>query len=72
MEGALPTPGDQSVFVTDVASGETTRVAPRDPERPVLQQATDFSHDGKMIGYQRVVKSAAGEWNQIFITALAE
>lgn len=64
--------GDQSVFVTDVASGETTRVAPKDPERPVLQLAADFSHDGKMIAYQRVVKSAAGEWNQIFITELAE
>jgi hypothetical protein len=38
----------------------------------VLQLAADFSHDGKMIAYQRVVKSAAGEWNQIFITELAE
>lgn len=64
--------GDDSVFVTDVASGITSRVAPKDPGRPVLQLAAAFSHDGKLIAYQRVVKAGASAWNQIFVTELSE
>ncbi|WP_344983133.1 hypothetical protein [Deinococcus rubellus] len=64
--------GDDSVFVTEVSSGKTSRVAPKDAARPVLALAVDFSHDGKQIAYERVVKGADGERNQIFVTKLAE
>ena len=64
--------GDDSVFVTDVANGATSRVAPKDPGRPVSQLAADFSHEGKMVAYLRVVKSGAAAWNQIFVTELSE
>ncbi|MFK7603560.1 hypothetical protein ACI3L1_15255 [Deinococcus sp. SM5_A1] len=63
---------DDSVFVTEVSTGKTSRVAPRDPARPVLPLAVDFSHDGKQIAYERVVKGTDGEYNQIFVTELTE
>ncbi len=64
--------GDDSVFVTNVASGETSRVAPKDAARPVLPLVAEFSPDGKRVAYQRVVRTAAGEWNQIFVAELSE
>ncbi|MEO8409882.1 MAG: DUF3748 domain-containing protein, partial [Propionivibrio sp.] len=63
--------GDDSIFVTEAATGVTTRVAPQDAVRPVLPLAAVFSPDGRSIAYLRVVKSDAGEHNQIFVTDLA-
>ncbi len=59
--------GDDSIFVTAPATGETTRVAPKDPTKPVLALAADFSHNGRMIAYQRVIGDIGHERNQIFV-----
>ncbi len=63
--------GDDSVWVTDVATGTSSRVAPRDPARPVSPLAADFAPDGRSIAYLRRVDSAQGSHNQIFVTRLA-
>lgn len=64
--------GDNSVYVTDAASGVTTQVAPKDASRPVLALAADFSPSGKSIAYLRVVKTGGVDTNQIFVTDLSE
>lgn len=64
--------GADSMYVTDAASGATTQVAPKDPARPVLALAADFSPSGKSIAYQRVVKTGGVDRNQIFVTDLSE
>ena len=64
--------GDGSIFVTEVASGVSTRVAPKDASRLVQPLAAAFSPDGRSIAYLRLLKSEAGEHNQIFVTELAD
>lgn len=63
--------GDNSIYVTDVETGVTTSVAPKDSERPVLPLAVVFSPDNKKIAYQREVKDGDKIFNQIFITELS-
>jgi hypothetical protein len=67
---AIAYAGDDSVFVTDVASGETSRVAPKDAQQPVLALAVVFSPDGSRIAYQRAVAAGGEVRNQIFVTEL--
>jgi WD40 repeat protein len=59
---------DNSVCLTDVATGKTTRLTARssdaDAPRP---EAVVFSPDGGHVAYVRNVESGAGRWNQIFI-----
>lgn len=64
--------GDDSVYVTDVTSGVTSQVAPKDGSRPVLALAADFSPSGKSIAYLRVTKTGGVDRNQIFVTELSE
>jgi hypothetical protein len=62
---------DNSVCVTDVATGDTRRVTPRsadlDAPRP---EACVFSPDGRSIAYVRRVRSDTGFHNQIFASTL--
>lgn len=63
--------GDDSVWVTDVASGTRSQVAPRDPSRPVAPLAVDYAPDGRSIAYLRLVGGAPAGHNQIFVTRLS-
>ena len=60
---------DNSVFVTEVATGRSRRLTPRSsaPEAP-RPEACVFSPDGKKIAFVRTVASDSGRrWNQVFI-----
>jgi hypothetical protein len=58
---------DNSVFTTDIAGGETKRITRRheDEEKPV--GGAVWSNNGKMLAYNRYVKSENGSFLQIFI-----
>ncbi|HEX8915216.1 MAG TPA: DUF3748 domain-containing protein [Humisphaera sp.] len=58
---------DNSVFVTDVATGRGTRLTPRadDPDAP-RPEACVLSPDGKRVAYVRNVVTAGRRWNQVF------
>jgi len=64
---------DNSVCVTDVASGRTERLTPRVPDaiapRP---EACVFSPDGRRIAYVRRVANGGAEYNQIFVAHIDE
>jgi WD40 repeat protein len=64
--------GDDGIHVTDVATGETTTVAPKDMKRPTLAIAVAFSPDGRKIAYQRVVSDGDKAFNQIFVAEAAD
>jgi len=59
---------DNSIFVTDVASGQSTRLTPRssDDEAP-RPAACVFSPDGRKIAYVRTVKTGSVTHNHIFV-----
>lgn len=63
---------DNSVFLTDIASGQSRRATARTPNglapRP---EACVFSPDGEKIAYVRQVNHAGKQWNQIFITSIS-
>jgi len=63
---------DNSIFITDVASGRSSRMTPRSSDAlSPLMLAVIFSPDGKSIAYQRRLPDASGkEYNQIFILNL--
>jgi dipeptidyl aminopeptidase/acylaminoacyl peptidase len=63
---------DQSVCVTDVNTGETTRLTSRssDAESP-RPEACVFSPDGKLIAFVRRVKTGQSWFNQIFVVKAA-
>ncbi len=58
---------DNSVFITDVANGESLRLTPRanDDDRPL--GAVNWSNDGNMLVYNRYVKTGAEKYLQIFL-----
>jgi hypothetical protein len=59
---------DNSVCVTDVATGRTTRLTPRsDGAAAPRPEACVFSPDGSRVAYVRRVRSAGGEFNQVFV-----
>jgi hypothetical protein len=59
---------DNSVCLTDAATGLTTRLTPRsaneDAPRP---EACVFSPDGKRVAYVRNVATGDSRWNQLFV-----
>jgi hypothetical protein len=62
---------DNSVCVTNAATGETRRVTPRsDDSAAPLAEACVFSPDGKRIAYMRRVQDKEGGSNQIFVAGL--
>jgi len=63
---------DNSIFVTEVAGGKSTRLTPRSPDALApLMLAVIFSPDGKSIAYQRRLPDGSGkEYNQIFLVKL--
>lgn len=59
---------DNSVWVTDVASGDTQRVSARYPEESAPTGAVVWSNDGKTLAFNRYQKAANGEvFLQIFL-----
>lgn len=58
---------DNSVFLTDLKTGETKRMTPKaeDAEKPV--GAVVWSNNGKMLAYNRYVESKNGNFIQIFL-----
>jgi Tol biopolymer transport system component len=59
---------DNSVFVTDTATGTATRLTSRAEESTApLPEACVFSPDGKRIAYVRAVGSSGRTFNQIFV-----
>jgi hypothetical protein len=64
---------DGSVCVTNVASGETTRLTPRAEDAMAPRpEACVFSPDGKMVTYVRTVPDGTRIFNQVFICATTE
>jgi hypothetical protein len=58
---------DNSIFVTDVATGESRRLTPRSSdEQAPRPEACVFSPDGRSIAYVRPSPDAVGVHNQIF------
>lgn len=64
---------DNSVFVTNVASGKSFRLTPRSDDaiapRP---QACVFAPDGKRIAFVRPAETGGQVWNQIVVVTLPE
>ena len=61
---------DQSVFITDVASGISTRLTNRTGiEYSPRPEACVFSPDGRQIAYVRPVCQSGETWNQIYVVA---
>lgn len=58
---------DHSVFVTELATGSTHRITKKFSDSEKLVGAPVWSYDGKLIAYNRYVKSAAGSFIQIFL-----
>jgi hypothetical protein len=62
---------DNSVCVTDVATGLTKRLTPRSDDATALRpEACVFSPDGKQIAFVRQMPAEGHTFNQIFITTL--
>ena len=62
---------DNSVCVTDVATGETKRLTPRsDDASAPRSEACVFSPDGKSVSYLRRVKEGSEVSNHIFVVAV--
>lgn len=63
---------DNSVFVTDVATGQGVRLTPRssdaDAPRP---EACVFSPDGRKVAYVRTVRTGSARHNQIFVAGVS-
>jgi Tol biopolymer transport system component len=64
---------DNSVCVTDVASGKTHRLTPRtdDPHAP-RPEACVFSPDGRKLAYVRRISESGQSFNQIFVVSVGE
>lgn len=59
---------DNSVFVTDVATGATERVSQKYPEESAPTGAVSWSHDGKTLAYNRHLPAADGKtYLQVFL-----
>jgi hypothetical protein len=65
--------GDNSVFISDVASGKSFRLTTRsdDAARP-RPQACVFAPDGKRIAFVRPVEIGGRVWNQVFVVTMPE
>ena len=62
---------DNSVCVTDAASGITTRITPRSTDETAPRpEACVFSPDGRSIAFVRRVHSSGGTFNQVFVVSL--
>jgi hypothetical protein len=61
---------DNSIFVTDVATGTSTRLTPRADDRAAPRpEACVFSPDGNHIAFVRPVERNGSVFNQIFVVA---
>ena len=63
---------DQSVCVTDVASGATNRLTLPLPMAPLRKEACVYSPDGSKIAYLRQVTTEGETWNQIYTVAVPD
>ena len=58
---------DESVCITQVASGTTQRLTKPNLEHPLRPEACVVSPTGRQIAYLRQVPTQGGTWNQIFV-----
>ncbi|GAA4781021.1 DUF3748 domain-containing protein [Olivibacter ginsenosidimutans] len=63
-------PGDGSIWVTKVASGETVRITEKFAENDKPIGAPVWSPNGKMIAYNRYVEQREGLFLQVFLLTL--
>lgn len=62
---------DNSVFVTDIATGRGTRLTPRTPDAEApLPFACVVSPDGRHVAYLRNVRRDAATFSQVFVASL--
>jgi Tol biopolymer transport system component len=62
---------DNSVFVTDVDTGNNRRLTPRSPDATAPRpEACVFSPDGNSIAYVRQIPSGSKMHNQIFVVGV--
>jgi hypothetical protein len=62
---------DNSMFVTDVATGHGTRLTPRSPDESAPRpEACVFSPDGRRIAFVRTAGSDGGRFNQLFVVTV--
>lgn len=62
---------DNSVCITDAASGRTHRLTQRSDDAGAPRpEACVFAPDSRRIGFVRRVRQAAGEFNQVFVVEL--
>ncbi|MDB5333401.1 MAG: biopolymer transporter Tol [Phycisphaerales bacterium] len=62
---------DNSIFVTDVASGQSVRLTVRSSDEAATRpEAVVFSPDGGKIAYIRRVCAGAQEYNQVFVVSV--
>ncbi|WP_257668577.1 DUF3748 domain-containing protein [Parapedobacter tibetensis] len=62
-------PADNSIFITDLSTGETLRITERfeDDAKPV--GAPNWSPDGNLVAYNRYMKGEVGRFLQLFLLA---
>lgn len=58
---------DQSVFITEIASGKSQRLTPQYAASENLNGAVVWSNDGNALAFNRYVKSEKGVFLQIFL-----
>jgi hypothetical protein len=59
---------DNSVFMTDVATGQSTRLTPRSPDETAPRpDACVLSPDGRHIAFVRTLGSGTERFNQVFV-----
>jgi Tol biopolymer transport system component len=62
---------DHSVFVTDVTTGESTRLTPRADDATAPEPyACVFSPDGARIAYSRPVPASGTSYSQVFVVTV--
>jgi Tol biopolymer transport system component len=59
--------GNQSVFITEIATGLSERLTPQYDAPENLNGAVVWSNDGKKLAYNRYVKTTKGTFLQIFL-----
>lgn len=65
-------PADNSIFITDLSTGETQRITRRFDEADKPVGAPNWSPDGKLLAFNRYVKHVEGRFLQLFILQQAD
>ncbi|WPP51900.1 DUF3748 domain-containing protein [Catalinimonas niigatensis] len=63
----LAYPADNSIFITDLETGKSDRITARFTDEDAPVGGVVWSNDGRMLAYNRYVKSNEGRYLQIFL-----